>query len=85
MSEQVIERKAISPMLLRVMNSGLYLFTIEETARLFRVNRDKFIELYINTKKIPLVITEDNKKMIRHSDIQKYQEEQLRIIDPSTN
>jgi len=74
-------RKNISPMLLRVMNSGLYLFTIEEASRLFRVNRDKFVQLYIRTNKIPLVLTEDNKKMIRALDIQKYQEEQLRRID----
>ena len=80
MSKKTPNRKPISPMLLRVMNSGLYLFTIEEASRLFRVNRGKFIELYIEKNKIPLFLTEDNKKMIRHSDIQNYQEGRLRII-----
>lgn len=64
---------------LLLMNCDSYLFSIDDARRLLRISRDKFVNQYIKTQKIPVTLLEDGKIMIRHSDLKKYLDEQQRI------
>lgn len=64
---------------LLLMNTDSYLYTIDEARKMLRVDRDKFVRLYIKTQKISLTLMEDGKKMIRHSDLKEYLQKQQRV------
>lgn len=64
---------------LALMNQDNYLFSINEAKTLLRIDRNKFMNLYIKTKKIPVTLLEDGKLMIRNSDLKQYLDNQQRI------
>lgn len=60
---------------MNLINCASYLFTINEAARLMRMNRQKFLKEYIKSGRIRLTILEDGRYMILHSELQNYLEE----------
>ena len=64
---------------LLLMNNDCYLFSIDEARLLMRMDRNKFVNNYIKTGKVPLTLLEDGKKMIRNADLKFYLEQQQRI------
>lgn len=64
---------------LLLMNTDSYLYTIDEARKMLRIDRDKFVRLYIKTQKIPVTLLEGGKTMIRHSDLKEYLQKQQRF------
>lgn len=62
-----------------LMNSDNYLYSINEAKTMLRMDRIKFVNTYIKTKKIPVTVLEDGKLMIRNLDLKLYLEQQQRI------
>lgn len=62
-----------------LMNCDNYLLSIDEAKSLLRVDRKKFVDLYVKTNKIPVTLLEDGKTMIRNLDLKLYLEQQQRI------
>lgn len=75
------KQKKISPMTQRLMNVDIYPYTIEESARLLRMNRDKFTAQFINTGRIVLrEIPGKSELMILKKDIEKIFEDGARVV-----
>lgn len=66
---------------LLLKNHDNYLLSIDEVKTLLRMDRGKFINTYIKTKKIPVTVLEDGKLMIRNLDLKLYLEQQQRIYN----
>ena len=64
---------------LMLMNNDNYLFSIDEAKTMLRMDRVKFVNTYIKTKKIPVTVLEDGKLMIRNLDLKLYLEQKQRI------
>lgn len=64
---------------LALMNNDNYLFSIDEVKTMLRMNRDRFVNEYIKTKKIPVTVLESGKLMIRNLDLKLYLDQQQRI------
>lgn len=64
-----------------LINSDNYLLSIDEVKTLLRIDRQKFVNTYIKTKKIPVTVLEDGKLMIRNLDLKLYLEQQQRIYN----
>ena len=64
-----------------LINSDNYLLSIDEAKTLLRVDRKKFMNMYIKKNKIPVTILEDGKTMIRTLDLKIYLENQQRIYN----
>lgn len=64
-----------------LINSDNYLLSIDEAKTLLRVDRKKFMEMYIKKNKIPVTVLEDGKLMIRNLDLKLYLDNQQRIYN----
>ena len=62
-----------------LINSDNYLLSIDEVKTLLRIDRQKFVNTYIKTKKLPVTVLEDGKLMIRNLDLKLYLEQKQRI------
>ena len=61
-----------------LINSDNYLLSIDEARKLLRIDRNKFVNTYIKTNKIPVTVLEDGKIMIRNLDLKLYLQSQQR-------
>jgi len=66
---------------LLLKNHDNYLLSIDEVKTLLRIDRQKFVNTYIKTKKLPITVLEDGKLMIRNLDLKLYLENQQRIYN----
>lgn len=64
-----------------IMNNDNYLFSIDEVKTMLRMNRQRFVNDYIKTKKIPVTLLDGGKLMIRNLDLKLYLDQQLRIYE----
>ena len=64
---------------LMLMNNDNFLFSIDEVKTMMRMDRGKFVDSYIKTKKIPVTVLENGKTMIRNLDLKLYLDQQQRI------
>ncbi|MCR4330043.1 MAG: helix-turn-helix domain-containing protein [Candidatus Roizmanbacteria bacterium] len=61
-----------------IINSDSFLFTINEAKTLLRISRTKLVNDYITPGKLPVILMEDGRKMIRHGDLKAYLGERKR-------
>jgi len=54
-----------------LLNSECYLYTINEARRLMRMNRERFVQDYLETGRIPLTKV-DGRRMIAFMDLRDY-------------
>jgi len=64
---------------MNLINCASYLFTINEAARLLRMNRQKFLKEYVDSGLIQITILEDQRRLISHQELQKYIQEKTKI------
>ena len=64
---------------LMLMNHDNYLLSIDEARSLMRMDRNKFVNQYIKTGKVPVTQLENGKLMIRNLDLKLYLDQQQRI------
>jgi len=62
-----------------LINSDNYLLSIDEVKTLLRISREKLINSYIKTNKIPVTVLENGKMMIRTLDLKLYLETKQKI------